>query len=134
MTIGNFADRILQIMDELTILKSNASESYDKFINAQTGNPDTTVKAMTKDFQDKASMYDRLFEEKESHNEQHGVKKRMQTLQEYVLLLFFISYAILAVAMTLYMTNLYGFSSAIQGFIMMALLILPIIGLMVIYA
>lgn len=131
MSVSDLAKRVQKITDELTILKSNASDSYDKFINAQTGNSDTTSQAMIKDFGEKASMYNRLFQEKEAMNQQTGVKGRKQTLQEYVILLFFVSYFILAVSIALYMTYTQGYSSGIQSFVMLLVMIIPI-GLLII--
>ena len=76
-------------------------------------------------------MYDRLFQEEEFRAQQAGGKSRQQTLQEYVLLFFFISYTILLKAVFTYVHIYNGFGRATQVVFLLTLALIPIVVIMV---
>ncbi len=70
-------------------------------------------------------MYDRKFQELESSYDRQGGKTRKQTLQEYVIMLFYISYFVLTISYALYSSTIIG-SSAYGSLGFMLAMIFPI--------
>jgi hypothetical protein len=91
--LNDFRGRLGAIIDEVTTLTSNISDSYDTYLASK--DKDAVLQNQMKDYVEKTHMYNRLFQEEELRNQQKGGKSRHQTLQEYVLALFFLAYAIL---------------------------------------
>lgn len=81
---------------------------------------------------EKANTYDRQFEEEESRLQRYGAKTRKQTLQEFVILFFFVAYGILTVALALY-ANKIG-ADPVKIIALMIFIIMIIAGFIIIYA
>lgn len=98
-TVGNLVKRVESILSELKTLETKISESYEKYIG-KSGS--ALEKSLEDDYISKANMYDRLFQEQEAELQASGGKSRAQTLQEYILLLFFVAFAILSITITVF--------------------------------
>lgn len=129
-TVQQVAARVDTIIQDLTIINNQISESYDSLTNGATNNT-TFIESQIDQANSSADMYDRKFQEKEAELQATGGKTRRQTLQEYVLLFFFCSYFILAISNALYITSVEGAEKGIRGFIIYTLLIFPIAALMI---
>jgi len=129
VSLKDFRGRVGAIIDEITTLKFNISDSYDTFISSKE--EDAIIRNQKNDFKEKRKMYDRLFQEEEFRAQQAGGKSRQQTLQEYVLLFFFIAYTIFLKAIYTYVHIYYGFGKAIQVCFLFCLAIIPTIVIMV---
>jgi len=127
--VRDVAARVDTIIQDLTIINNQISESYDSLTNGTTGT--TFIESQIDQANSSADMYDRKFQEKEAELQATGGKTRRQTLQEYVLLFFFCSYFILAISNTLYITSVEGAEKGIRGIIIYTLLIFPIAALMI---
>jgi hypothetical protein len=134
-TVRSFADRVQTILDELTSLKSNISDSFDTLSN--TGLSQKRVLRQSKeanDLEQEADKYDRLFEEEEVRLQALGGKTRAQTLQEFVLLFFFIGYGIFTISMGLLAMATQGTTAAVKIIAIMLFCLLLISGIMIRYA
>jgi hypothetical protein len=122
--ITNLQDDLTNITEEVGSLKATIAASYNKFISAEAGtNNDTYYTGKIKDFDEKRAMYDRLFQENEAVAQRKGGRTRKQTLQEYVILFFYISYFMLAIGFAFYKVTISGSSVFMSLGIMLALLI-----------
>ena len=129
--LKDFRGRVGAIIDEVTTLKFNISDSYDTFMSSKE--EDAIIKNQKNDFKEKRKMYDRLFQEEEYRAQQSGGKTRQQTLQEYVLLFFFIAYSILLKAAFTYVHVYSGFGRAMQVSFLLCLAVIPITILMMMF-
>jgi len=116
-TVADLVKRVQNIQTQITSLQTKISDSYEAYIH-QGGTPDTT---MENDYTSKADMYNRLFQEQEAILQSSGGKSRAQTLQEYVLLLFFVAFAILSITVAVFSQMTSG--RGIQVFGLMFLII-----------
>jgi hypothetical protein len=126
-TVADLVRRVQTIQTQITSLQTKISDSYEAYIH-QGATPDTT---MENDYTSKADMYDRLFQEQEAVLQASGGKSRAQTLQEYVLLFFFIAFAILSITVTVFSQMKTG--KGIQVFGLMALIIVLSSGFIIRY-
>lgn len=95
-------------------------------MSAEAGtNNDTYFTDKIKDFNEKRAMYDRLFQENEAVAQRTGGRTRKQTLQEYVILFFYISYFMLSIGYAFYRLTISG-SSVFMSLGIMLVLIIPI--------
>jgi len=132
VTLQDFKGRIGAILDEITTLTSNISDSYDTFLSSR--DEDATIEIQIRDFKEKTQMYNRLFQEEEMQAEKNGGrKKRARTLQEYVLWFFLIAYLIFLIASFTYVNVHYGLNKALQISVVSCLIIIPVIVIMVKY-
>jgi len=125
-TVGQLSNRIKAILDELTVVKSSMTDSYDKIKNVVTN--DSQIESIKK----QTDTANRQFEEAQYKFQASGGKSRKQTLQEFVILFFFVAYAALTVSLILYGRAL-GVSTA-KIFGLMAFALLMISGIIVRYA
>jgi hypothetical protein len=125
-TVGQLSNRIKDIFDELTILKSSMTNSYNNIKNVVTN--DSQLEFIKK----QTDTANRQFEEAQYKFQASGGKSRKQTLQEFVILFFFVAYAALTVSLILYGRAL-GVSTA-KIFSLMAFALLMISGIIVRYA
>jgi hypothetical protein len=88
---------------------------------------DNEIRAM----RDSASAYNVLFEEEESKAQSKGKKTRRQTIQEFVLLFFFCSYAIFTAAITAYTYQESGMPGVKKSLPLMIVIGLVIGGLII---
>lgn len=125
--------RVDTLTDELTILKSKLSESFDSFAKKQIGESDPTFENQIATLKDQTKMYDRLFQEKEAEFQVSGGKTRQQTLQEYNLLFFYIAYGVLTLSLSIYQAVHHTAITGAKTFGLLALALMPITALMVKY-
>ena len=103
--VADLVKRVQKIVTELTVLQNKIHEAYPIYIEPSYKNK---TKLMEQDYNSKAAMYDRMFQEKEGQLQASGGRSRQQTLQEYILTFFFVSFGILAISLSLLSTTLTG--------------------------
>lgn len=98
VTVSEFITRLQRIIDDYTELKNKLSVDDT---NSYLGNS-KIYKSQVRKLKQQANEYDREFEEEQSKVSALGGKTRKQTLQEFVLLFFFISYCLFVIAFATY--------------------------------
>jgi ABC-type multidrug transport system fused ATPase/permease subunit len=132
-TVADLNDKLTSLTDELTILTSSIKTSLGSVSSAKSvGAQDFSMKKDIRELNQKADDYDRQFEEEESRLQKYGGKSRKQTLQEFVLLFFFIAYGILTVALALY-ANKIG-ADPVKIIALMVFIMMILAGLIIAYA
>jgi len=117
-TVADLVSRVQTILNELTILQHKISESYDNYVKPSNKGEITLIQ---EDYVSKSAMYDRLFQEKEGAS-QSSPKGRAQTLQEYILLFFFVAFAIFSISLALLSSSITA--KGMQVFGLMSLIII----------
>jgi hypothetical protein len=134
-TVRSFAERVQNSIDELTSLKSKISDSFDTLSNTDLSKKRTLKQSKeSSDLEKEAEMYDRLFEEEEAKLQAFGGKTRAETLQEFVLLFFFVGYGIFTVSIALLAMTTQGTTAALKIVGLMVFCLLLISGLIIRYA
>jgi hypothetical protein len=134
-TVRSFADRVQNSIDELTSLKSKISDSYDTLSNTTLSQKRTLKQSKeSNDLEQESEMYDRLFEEEEAKLQMFGGKTRAETLQEFVLLFFFVGYGIFTISMALLAMTTQGSSAALKIIGILLFCLLLISGILIRYA
>ena len=135
-TLGEVRKRVDNIVTQMTNLRDKILESRTN--NEKTGNDQTrlleTQKADMKELQNQAAAYDREFEEAKSRQTAMGGKGRAQTLQEFVLLFFYVSYLILTVSLTIFMYTTSSGADTAKMFFGMLFILLVISGILIVYS
>jgi hypothetical protein len=111
-------------------LNTNITREYSTLRTLGTANVssiDLTFQKEIRDMHDEASAYDREFEEEEAASQALGGKTRMQTLQEFVLLFFFVAYGIFTASIVLNTFARGQQSEAIKIVVIMSLLLLLVV-------
>jgi hypothetical protein len=122
-------------IDELTSLKSNISDSFDTLSNTTLSQKRILKQSKeSNDLEQQADMYNRLFEEEEARLQAFGGKTRAQTLQEFVLLFFFVGYGIFTVSMALLAMTTQGSTASLKIVGLMLFSLLLISGILIRYA
>jgi hypothetical protein len=112
-TVGELNTNLTSIIEELTVLTASVKDSlitYGSSGTRKATSEDYSMKKDIREFKESADTYDRQFEEEESRLQAYGGKSRKQTLQEFILLFFFVAYGILTIAFLLY-ANQFGFDT-----------------------
>jgi paraquat-inducible protein B len=128
-TVAQLASRVETINNDLAVLQGKIQESYDSLVKGATtelGGLDLKLKKEMQELAQRESEYNVLFQEEEASRQAMGGKSRKQTLQEFVLLFFYISLAVLSVTLLFYSLATGGF---IQGAKMLAMCF--VVGLVV---
>ena len=134
-TVRSFADRVQNCIDELTSLKSKISDSFDTLSNTSLSQKRTLRQSKeSADLEQEADMYDRLFEEEEAKVQAFGGRTRAETLQEFVLLFFFVGYGIFTVSMGLLAMTTQGTNAALKIIGLLLFCLLLISGILIRYA
>jgi ABC-type transport system involved in cytochrome bd biosynthesis fused ATPase/permease subunit len=112
-TVAELNNSLTSFIDELTVLTASIKDSYNSSIRGpgKVGSQDLSMKKDIREFKQKADSYDRQFEEEESRLQAFGGKTRKQTLQEFIILFFFLAYGFMTVAFLLY-ANRVGLDTA----------------------
>jgi lipopolysaccharide export LptBFGC system permease protein LptF len=133
-TVADLNEKLTALTDELAILTNSIKTSLSSQARGAgaVGSQDLSMKKDIRDFKQKADSYDRQFEEEESRLQAYGGKTRKQTLQEFVLLFFFVAYGILTVSFALYANRAGMDSQKILGIMLFMAFILA--GIIVSYA
>ena len=127
VTVGEFLVRVTGLHDTLKTLKSSIIKSKATSVQNNVL-PNSDIDALNEE----ADRYDRKFEEEQYKFLLNGGKSRKQTLQEFVILFFFVAYALFTVSLVLY-ANVTGTSIA-KTLILMAFILLVVSGLILRYA
>ena len=113
-TVADLVTRVQTIVSDLMGFQKKISEAYPIYIQPSYKNATTVLE---EDYNSKADMYDRMFQEKEGQLQASGGRSRQQTLQEYILTFFFVSLGILAISLSLLSSTLTGYTgSGMQAF------------------
>jgi hypothetical protein len=92
-TVKTYLDRIVNLDSEFTYLQKSIQNSFSK-----KSTFDLSQHAEIQNLIEQEQTFDRKFNDAEAELSAFGGKTRQQTLQEFVLLFFYISYAVIAVA------------------------------------
>jgi len=134
-TVGELNANLTSFTDELTVLTASIKDSLSSYEASGTSksiSEDLTLKKEIREFKESADNYDRQFEEEETRLQAFGGKTRKQTLQEFVLLFFFVAYGLLTVAFVLYANQFFMDTKKIL--ISMGFSLLAITALIITYA
>jgi hypothetical protein len=103
LTVGQLAQQIEPIISELNVLKSNISSSFQDISNSTVKSQGkSSFESQIKNLESQADVYDQQFEQEEAKIQAMGGKTRAQTLQEFVILFFYISLLLLIISITMY--------------------------------
>jgi hypothetical protein len=134
-TVRSFAERVQNSIDELTSLKSKISDSFDTVSNTNLSQKRTLKQSKeSADLEQESEMYDRLFVEEEAKLQALGGRTRAETLQEFVLLFFFVGYGVFTVSMALLAMSTQGTSAALKIIGLLLFCLLLISGILIRYA
>jgi hypothetical protein len=132
-TVREFSATIQSILDEITVLRASISKSYTKKNTRDVSlDNDSVSQAAVAALTQEAATYDRKFEEEQHKFQANGGKSRKQTLQEFVILFFFVGYALFTVSLIMYGKTV-GISTA-KIFFGMLFALLMISGIIIRYA
>jgi len=131
VTVGEFLVRVTGLLDKLQALKANIVKSVGKLPGGKVYEDDLTQSEIDA-LKEEADRYDRKFEEEQYKFLLNGGKSRKQTLQEFVILFFFVSYALLTVSFIVY-GNAMDIST-VKIFFGMLFILLMISGIIIRYA
>ena len=125
-TVNQLKNKVNDILTKLTLNSAEITKAYSLMKEPL----DTTLQNEITNYNSQAQMYDRLFQEKEAELQANGGRKRDQTLQEYCIFFFFISYAIFIVTLTLY-AKAFSLTNTLQIFVAGFIGLFPIIGFLI---
>ena len=129
-TVRELNTNLTSFTDELTILTSSIKDSQSSQSNNNSQN--VSMKKDIRELKGEADSDDRKFEEEEGRLQAYGGKSRKQTLQEFIILFFFVAYAILTIAFLLY-AHRAGIST-LKVMATMAFILLIITGIIITYS
>jgi hypothetical protein len=127
LTVREVKARVDSLIDTLKTLKSSIIKSKASSVQNNVL-PNSEIDAL----KEEADRYDRKFEEEQYKFLLNGGKSRKQTLQEFVILFFFVSYALLTVSFIVY-GNAMDIST-VKIFFGMLFILLMISGIIIRYA
>jgi hypothetical protein len=135
-TVKQFSDTIQNLIDQLTIITANITKSYNNLNPrsslASADSSDIKSQATIENLKQQAAEYDRKFEEAQYKFQVNGGKTRKQTLQEFVILFFFVGYSLFTVSLVLYSRATGGSPGTIFGGMLFLMLIIT--GIIIRYA
>ena len=100
-TVEQLAARVKSLITTLTPIYANLPDAYDAFKDGSVGVEQTKLEREIRDMGEKASAYNQDFVEEEAKLQALGGKTRRQTLQEFVLLFFFVAFGIFTASLAL---------------------------------
>lgn len=102
-TVEAVANRLTNLIDILTANRVNISNSYSKYKDSLSGNKYVSSgENQIQSLKQQEATFDTEFEEAEAISQQTGGKTRKQTLQEFVLLFFFVSFTVFTASACIY--------------------------------
>ena len=132
-TVGQFSTAVQDIIDELTIVTASITKSYNNLSKSSfSSSYDVQSQAKIDSLTQEAANYDRQFEEAQYKFQANGGKTRKQTLQEFVILFFFVGYALFTMSLIMY-GRVAGISTS-KIFFGMLFALLMISGIIIRYA
>jgi len=126
-SVGGLRSRITGITDELSVIINDIT-------TLSKGTKDLTMQKEIQEFKEQESAYDTQFVEEESKRAGFGGKSRKQSLQEFVLLFFYVAASLLTCALVLYSFTNGDAVTAVKLFLVMCFAILVITALIIRYA
>ena len=123
VTTTELKNRITNITDELIILINKIKEPQASF------NPENQIR----DYENDARKYDTEFDEAKAMQERFGGKTRKQSLQEFVLLFFYVAFFLLSTSIILYSYNVWGGQPTLKILFIILLTFLAGTGLIITY-
>ena len=134
-TVQALATRVANSSNEITGITAQITSAF----SALSKNPAATKRALSQskaenDLDTEAAMYNRLFEEEEGRLQALGGKTRHQTLQEFVLLFFFVAYGVFTISLAIMAFTKEGSSAALKILGAMLFSLLLISGILIRYA
>ena len=137
MKVKELSERITKIVSDLAKYTTSITTSYDNMttrgggINSVVDN-DLITQNQIASIKEETEAIDREFVEAEHHFKLSGGKSRKQTLQEFILLFFFVAYALFTVSLIIY-SKAVGIS-VLKTFGIMSFMLLMISGIILRYA
>lgn len=125
-TVQQVITKTQLLRDEFVTIKNDIQQVVEKQRGGDLGE--------NRDLENEIQTYKTKFEEEESKLQALGGKTRKQTLQEFVLLFFWISYAVFTVSAGLYSYRTTGSSAAQKMVGILFLLALVITAVLIRYA
>ena len=102
-TVQQLVDRVSSNLTEVTVLQSQINSAYQNMnSNTPLTQDNVYIQSKIQSLKDQATSYDTQFEEEESKLQAMGGKTRKQTLQEFVLLFFYIAFGLFIVSAGVY--------------------------------
>ena len=121
-----------EVIDPIVKISNEVDTLVYRLVNPVAGMPSSSMmQNEISHMEESAKAHDSLFEEAESKAQRKGKKTRRQTLQEFVLLFFFCSYALFTAAVCLYIYLQKGISEVFKVLGIMIILALVIAGLII---
>jgi ABC-type multidrug transport system fused ATPase/permease subunit len=130
-SVAQLSNKVQEYITKIISVSSSITDSYNslsKSDNGQAQQGQATIDALN----EQASTYDRKFEEEQYKFQLNGGKSRKQTLQEFVILFFFVAYAVFTVSLMLYAKTINASVGKVFGYMTFALFIIT--GIIVRYA
>jgi hypothetical protein len=124
VTTTELKNRITNITDEFTVLINKIKQPQASF------NPENEIR----EFENDVRKYNTAFDEAKSMQERFGGKTRKQSLQEFVLLFFYVGFLLLSTSIILYSYNVWGGPTTLKIFIIILLTFLAMTALIISYA
>lgn len=136
-TVQSLNSAITAIINELSSLKTTITDYHTTLhlpSTTRAASSSRAIKKETADFNEKAATDDQQFVEEQARLEARGGKTRKQSLQEFVLLFFFVAYGLLTVALILLANYTGGSTQAWKTFGLMLFIVLIVAGIIIRYA
>ena len=131
-TVGQLKDRCNRLYDRISAIRTNILSSLTDTSELKTqvvAKSKQELKNLKKD----QDVYDAQFTEEEMLSQARGGKSRQQTLQEFVLLFFFVAYGVLTISLTLAAYRDAGGASAVKMLVLMTLMSLVVAAFIIRY-
>ena len=103
-TVKDLANQADIFYTELSALNTSITDSFNNLTKSTSKNSKSSggIKSQIESLNSQADIYDQQFEQEEAKIQAMGGKTRAQTLQEFVLLFFYISLLLLIISITIY--------------------------------
>jgi hypothetical protein len=113
---------------------TNITEEFAIIINKIKEPPSSSnLENEIREYENDTRKYDTEFEEMKGMQERFGGKTRKQSLQEFVLLFFYVAYALLSTSIIMYSFNFWGALSTLKIFVMLVIFLLGVTGIIIRY-
>jgi len=99
-TVGNILNTVTGQLEELNGLKGVITKSFNEY--AVEGISKVGYNSQIRDLKEEQTKYDKMFEDEQKKLSDSGGKTREQTLQEFVILFFYIGYIILSITIAIF--------------------------------
>jgi hypothetical protein len=135
VSVGDLSSRVKNLYDKVNVLQANISSSYSYLSSGPKRNINTRISSEVRDLKEEADKYDTEFREHERYMQQTGGKTRHQTLQEFVLLFFFVGFGLLAISLGIFAyTTTRNFMNPIKIIGLMVFIALLVTAILIRYA